>query len=284
MNIIEESNVNRFKAEVNHLLVEREAENNLPLGLLRGMDQEESSLAPYLLYIKEAGKTTCMTMRTPPHLWILPSISTASKAGIEHLVQYLLDHEYDIPGVLGEEQAVEWFIEACHSKGNLEPNLHMRQGIYKLEKLATPPDREGNFVRAEKSDLALAKKWFLQYGKEVGEAHIEEQASDLATDMIEKEKMFFWTVNGIPVSMACRARETLNGATINAVFTPDEHKRKGYGSLVTYHLSKYLLEKGFLFCSLYTDMDNATSNSIYQKIGYRWVGNSIVYHLHSRKT
>jgi hypothetical protein len=35
-----------------------------------------------------------------------------------------------------------------------------------------------------------------------------------------------------------------------------------------------MLEKGYSFCCLYTDLANPTSNSIYQKIGYRPVADS----------
>lgn len=279
MNLLEEKDVKTYQDHVGRILLEREAQNNLPIGILRQLAGHKNEQSPYLIYISEKEETTFMALRTPPHLWILPSVSTTTKEMMEELVQYLLEQEYEIPGVLGEEQAVHWFITACQQHTSLQPTLHMKQGIYKLDQLNPIPKREGEFVKAAKADLPLAEKWFWQYGKELGEKNIEEQAKQLASDMIHDEKMFLWVVDGIPVSMACRARETVNGATINAVFTPDEYKRKGYGTQVTYHLSELLLESGFQFCSLYTDMGNPTSNSIYQKIGYQWVGNSIVYHL-----
>jgi len=37
-------------------------------------------------------------------------------------------------------------------------------------------------------------------------------------------------------------------------------------------LSQKLLDSGYERCSLFTDLANPTSNSIYQKIGYRPVG------------
>src|SRR5699024_8462530 len=86
-----------------------------------------------------------------------------------------------------------------------------------------------------------------------------------------------WLVDGHPVSMVNKARRMRNGATINAVFTPDEHKRKGYATNAVAALSQKLLDAGFVFCSLHTDLANPTSNNIYRKIGYYAAGTSIVY-------
>jgi predicted GNAT family acetyltransferase len=42
-------------------------------------------------------------------------------------------------------------------------------------------------------------------------------------------------------------------------------------------VSQMSLDSGKKFCTLYTDLDNPTSNSIYQKNGYKPVGDSTVY-------
>ncbi|MCA0971117.1 GNAT family N-acetyltransferase [Halobacillus litoralis] len=279
MKVYEEQNVRLFKEETEGLLMKREAENNLPIGILNQLASRQSDSNPHLIYIKEKGRTTFLTMRTPPHLWILPSFATTTQKTIEALVDYLLDRSFDVPGVLGEEKAVEWFVAAYKRRKGTEPSLQMKQGIYKLEQLSSIPLQEGQFIQADQEHLTLAKAWFRQYGVEVKEKHIEEQADRLAEDMIEQGKLFLWVMNGTPVSMACRARQTPNGITINAVFTPDAYKRNGYATQVTYFLTEHLLSSGAAFCSLYTDLDNPSSNSIYQRIGYKRIGSSIVYKL-----
>ncbi|NVM19316.1 MAG: hypothetical protein HWN80_16540 [Candidatus Lokiarchaeota archaeon] len=51
--------------------------------------------------------------------------------------------------------------------------------------------------------------------------------------------------------------------------TPPSLRRIGYTTECVAILSKLLLEEGNKYCFLFTDFSNSTSNSIYQKIGYR---------------
>lgn len=85
-------------------------------------------------------------------------------------------------------------------------------------------------------------------------------------------KTYFWIRDTMPVCMAAQARPTANGLAINGVFTPAEHHCRGYASALVGAVSQMSLDSGKKFCTLYTDLDNPTSNSIYQKIGYtsRW--------------
>lgn len=56
---------------------------------------------------------------------------------------------------------------------------------------------------------------------------------------------------------------------VNAVYTPPHYRGKGYATSCVASLSQHLLNSGYKFCSLFTDLANPVSNSIYMKIGYR---------------
>src|SRR5688500_15925861 len=59
------------------------------------------------------------------------------------------------------------------------------------------------------------------------------------------------------------------GASLAPVYTYPEHRRKGYATAAVAELSAYclnVLQKEYV--TLYTDLDNPTPNSIYQKIGF----------------
>jgi hypothetical protein len=70
---------------------------------------------------------------------------------------------------------------------------------------------------------------------------------------------------------------TPNGIRIGPVYTPPEHRGKGYASNLVATQSQWLLDSGRRFCFLYTDLANPISNSIYQRIGYRQVAESAEY-------
>ena len=82
--------------------------------------------------------------------------------------------------------------------------------------------------------------------------------------------------NGIPVSMAgfTRAMQTVVGVAF--VYTPPYWRGKGYATSCVAKVSQIALDIGFMKCVLYTDLLNPTSNSIYQKIGYTPVCDSLM--------
>ena len=54
--------------------------------------------------------------------------------------------------------------------------------------------------------------------------------------------------------------------------TPVPHRGHGYASGVVAHASKLALASGARGCTLFTDLMNPVSNRIYERIGYRRVG------------
>jgi len=77
--------------------------------------------------------------------------------------------------------------------------------------------------------------------------------------------------------MAAKTRPTEKGMTVGGVYTPPELRGKGYATSCVAELSRHILQSGKEFCTLYTDLANPTSNSIYKKIGYTEVCDSVEY-------
>lgn len=269
-----------FFSKVEPLLLEREAENNLPLGVLERYVSGREAGSCYTLRITEGGKAVYTALRTPPHLWILPTVTADAASYIKAAARHLYNHEYEVPGVIGDQNSTAVFVEEWTQLTSAIPRVHVQQGVHRLDELNDIPQSSGELQAADKSHQSMVVEWMTQYGKETEESLVVERAPELAESLIHDQRLFLWLVDGIPVSMAGRARTTKNGATINAVFTPDSFKKKGYATQAVWHLTKDLLQQGYSFCSLYTDLANPTSNSIYKKIGYNKISDSIVYHFH----
>ena len=79
----------------------------------------------------------------------------------------------------------------------------------------------------------------------------------------EWERLRFWGEGGF-LAMLGRYFGGLRGAN------------PPYGCCVA-ELSRNILQSGKEFCTLYTDLANPTSNSIYMKIGYKPVCDSVEY-------
>jgi predicted GNAT family acetyltransferase len=88
-------------------------------------------------------------------------------------------------------------------------------------------------------------------------------------DTFKERPVFFWEVDGQPVSMAARNRETKDGSNISFVYTPPELRGRGYAGSVTAFACEDTFKDGKKVCFLYTDLRNPISNRIYQKIGFR---------------
>lgn len=79
---------------------------------------------------------------------------------------------------------------------------------------------------------------------------------------------YLWEVGGVPVSLVGAGGETPRGIRIGPVYTPPEHRGRGYASALTAAASQDQLDRGRRFVFLFTDLANPTSNKIYRAIGY----------------
>jgi GNAT superfamily N-acetyltransferase len=61
----------------------------------------------------------------------------------------------------------------------------------------------------------------------------------------------------------------LHAGGINAVFTLEEERGKGYASACVAALSRHLLDRGWRYRLIFVDRDNPITTRIYQRLGYR---------------
>jgi hypothetical protein len=126
-----------------------------------------------------------------------------------------------------------------------------------------------------RADRPLLLEWLRAFTFEAiprPEEDIERMEHLLDTRFIgEDAAMWLWERDGEPVSLAGYTGPTLTGTRVGPVYTPPEHRRRGYASALVAELSGFLLGRGHRACFLYTDLANPTSNAIYERIGYERV-------------
>jgi predicted GNAT family acetyltransferase len=84
----------------------------------------------------------------------------------------------------------------------------------------------------------------------------------------ENGRYVVWDRDG-PVSMAASTRPTKSSIGINAVYTPPEHRNRGYSTALVAGLCDRLLAGGHQRCCLFADLANPVSNHVYEKIGFQ---------------
>jgi len=256
-------------------LLAREAENNLLLTILISLKENFHDIEkerPLMFSLKDSDDVKLISLRTPPHDLLISY--TDNLDTIEVLVEELLKRNEKLPGVLSFKEAADKFAKLWCEENSLKPNLFRKERIYKLVEVSKDTIGKRQFSVASKTHQSIVIKWAGEIMKEAladtTEDDIEQTTNQLRKEFEEnKSKMFLLFDNNEPVSMVRKAGKTPNGNFVNLVYTPPYLRRKGYATECVAKLSKQLLEEGNKYCFLFTDLSNPTSNSIYQKIGYR---------------
>jgi predicted GNAT family acetyltransferase len=94
------------------------------------------------------------------------------------------------------------------------------------------------------------------------------EAREMAERKVEDRDIYIWE-DEKPVSMAAQVRPTSNGTSVSLVYTPPEFRQRGYATACVASVSQLLLDSGWKFCALFTNLANPASNRLYQNIGYR---------------
>jgi uncharacterized protein len=254
-------------------LVAREAEHNLIFGILGRLRRRRSAYGggePYLVALVDAGRVSGVVVQTPPFGPVLSRIDDPAAA--EVVAIDLFARIDAVPGVLGPRAAAERFAQCWSELSGAIARVTMEQRIYRAESVTHPTGVPGEPRPFAAGDRALLLEWLDAFGDEAGadgtpasdfDAWLDRELADGDSEIL------FWQHEGAPVSLAVAGQATPNGLRVGPVFTPSDHRGRGFGTAVTAAVTARALGRGRRFCFLFTDLANPTSNAIYQRIGYR---------------
>jgi uncharacterized protein len=257
-------------------LLADEARHNLILGLAGTLRDHPTLYTEHELWlVEEGGRTVAAALRTPPYNLVLGG---GKPAALDALAREVGG---SIPGAVGAVPEIDTFVAACAAAHGLAPEARVRQGIYALDDVVWPPRPAGAPRPATADDRALLVRWWGEFGQEaLGAIETSPEQDGRNVDhrlSSPTAGIELWELDGEPVSVVGYGSPTPTGIRIGPVYTPREHRGRGYASALTAHVSAAQLGAGRAFCFLYTDLANPTSNRIYAAIGYRRVCESIQY-------
>lgn len=260
-------NATAFLADNGAFLEQEEAVNGLLLGLAQGAGAEDD-LRLFALHAEN--RPVFCGLQTPPRNLVIYGQARHMADAARSLTGRLGVATLTIPGVIGPGEATLAFAEAWCEHNGCTPFVAREMGVYQLNELRDVPTPPGNFQQAQKEDAALLAEWMTAFGVEALGEFDPATSRKAAAELISQERLFVWK-NGQPVSMAAVGRPTRNGITVYYVYTPPEHRNRGYASACVAEMSRRMLRRGYRFCSLFADFANPTSNKIYRQMGYRLV-------------
>jgi GNAT superfamily N-acetyltransferase len=151
--------------------------------------------------------------------------------------------------------------------------------LFEATSVTVPGPPPGALRQANEADAGLAHSWFRafgteadeQAGREPGTMHTEAFSREDVLDRVAAGGVWlFETPAGEVAHLTGVSPPAYGVSRVGPVYTPREHRGRGYASYVVAELTRRGLEAGHRMC-LFTDQANPTSNKIYEALGYRRV-------------
>jgi predicted GNAT family acetyltransferase len=260
-----------FLDAVGAFLAEREAEHNLPLGIAANLiaDPDRPLAAPpFFAAIRRGDEVVGAALMTPPFNIVLSCID--DPAARRALAAELDRARISIPGVTAPAELARDFAESWAADHRTSAHRTMAERIYRAERITFPVGVPGTIRVATQKDRDLLVAWVDAFLREALRRDDPEETAALVDSQFRGGTRVFhlWEHDGLPVSTAAVTGPTPNGIRIGPVYTPPEERGHGFASAVTAAASQQQLDAGRRFVFLFTDVENPTSNKIYQAIGF----------------
>ena len=266
--------VRDFREQVEPLLVEDEVRHSVPLGVLATIERDPGRYAEHHLWLVEDGAAVvaCALMTPPFRLLVM-----GRAAGFDELVAVVRSDGIPVPGVNGFVPEVDEFAESWTEATGGSTRVEMSMRMYASDAVVPVPDAPGRMRAAGDADRRLLGEWARAFAAETGLSEgPDEIARSIEARIGVDPGIVLWDVDGAPVALAGGTESSPGIARVGPVYTPPEHRRRGYATSLVAAWTSQLLGGGIRRCVLFTDLANPTSNSIYQAVGYRPYGDAVV--------
>lgn len=215
------------------------------------------------------------TMSEPPHTVWVPALPDDAARLLAHAAMDRTARAGEAPLISanGSATAVRAFTaETQHAKGG---TVHEGRPdrLWEATRITRPdPAPSGSARLATLDDLDLVTQWFAVFHHEADAQagrppEAEPPRIEGARDRIEEGTVWLWDVDGEAVHLTGMRPPAFGVVRIGPVYTPPEHRGRGYARAMVAEVAQRVLDAGDRVC-LYTDRDNPVSNRVYAAIGF----------------
>ncbi|PIE26496.1 MAG: GNAT family N-acetyltransferase [Micrococcales bacterium] len=219
------------------------------------------------------------TVWVPPY----PIYLAAMPAGAgEFLAETLHRREERVEVANGFLRPVSEFAERTAALHGMSARPVMQPRLFEARSITGPPRPGGSLRTASRDDLQLYRHWYesftiaadAQAGRRQETTHFVPPEDELGHH-IDRGRVHFWCdPAGSPVSLVCISAPSHGVCRIGPVYTPDSLRGNGYAGAAVAELSSSVLARGHRVC-LYVDQANPVSNELYERLGYRFVDDTV---------
>jgi len=226
--------------------------------------------------LREGVELVGVAMRTAPFAPYPPFLLPMPDAAAVALARALHARGEPVGGVNGARPAADTCAAelAALTGGAVRGELPTR--LHRLDRVVQPAPARGSLRPAADDEVDLVLTWFdafaaaadEQAGRPPGSMHQMAVTREAMARRIAGEEVWLWVDEGRPVHLTAVHPPAFGAGRIATVYTPPEHRGRGYAGNTVAVLSQRILDRGAVPC-LYTDQANPTSNRLYASLGYR---------------
>jgi uncharacterized protein len=274
MEVLRPGDAAEFLRLAGALLERDEARNQLPLGIAGTiMARPDAYDVVHFWVVRDGDEPVAAAVRTEPFNLVLGDPSP--EAALGPLLEAVVGDDPEVPGIVGNVPFVEPSAERLAGASGRAAECILSQGVYGLTAVRDVARAPGEPRPAGPTDRGLLLDWLRAFVTESvpdpDEAFRRLERTVESRFGIASAGFWLWEDGGEPVSLSGFSGPTPTGIRIGPVYTPPEHRRRGYATTLVADQSAWLLAQGHRACFLYTDLANPTSNRIYVEIGYERV-------------
>ncbi len=281
MKITKYENINAYAENVLPILCENEIQNNIFIGCINSaLKGGDTTNWTYLTVDDDAvwsdkkKKIKIIALRTPPmSLNLYAPDNIIAPEAVKTIVEYIRTINQNennickINGVISESRLADMFLSYI----GLDVKYRSDMTIQVMRKLNDVKTVDGTLRLFCEKDLEYLPRWICGFRDDCNltEDYNEEEVRNQLKDSLGWMLQYIWEIEGVPVSMARMKRKCEHGMHIGPVYTPPEHRNRGYSTACVKALCEIAMKmENTEYCSLFADILNPISNRVYHKLGF----------------
>lgn len=270
MDILFYHDISAFQRRALPLLKSQSAVNSLKLGILEYYRRNENEPNDAVLAVGVKGETVAAVFIQTRSLYFFAQEADTAES-IHSVIEAFLARQIEIHQVMGHGDTALRFAQAWKEHTQADFLFAGKDYLYELRQIGdTQPPMKGMLQRAVRADLPALKPLFRAYEQEdLGLARTDEELEASITEGLAEYEIYLWNDGGVK-SMVTAMLPFDGGVELANVFTPQEHRQKGYAAACITEVCKALFRR-YASIVLFVNHENTAANSLYAKIGFRVV-------------
>jgi hypothetical protein len=258
-----------FRDRTWSFIAQRVEYNVLATILLAVLNGRYDDVRPQFAYRTGAdGVVDAAALRTPPFSIITTRLEPPA-AG--ELMAAWLRADPGVSGANGEPTTVRALADAWRARTGGSTRAKRSMAIHELHTVVDPPRPAAGRLRlGKRAEHALLVRWWHEFAVEADSVGGVRAVQNVDA-RLDADALFVWDDGG-PVSLVAISPAVAGVVRVGPVYTPPARRRRGYAGMAVAEVSRHVLANGATGCTLFTDLDNPTSNKIYAEVGYRRIG------------